>query len=165
MTTLAEDDALFSFTLYGQSGTDRLQPLSLNTCPEVNGSARSYTGQWFPGFAGLGGASIIMNAQTQAQIHYIYDDSGESRWLVAQDIENPEPTNPEMPFLQFSGFCSTCPTIPTSYEPVGMLERSFSSETEGSWTLDYLLLPPLSGSVQRTDQTLKLTQSLVCEQP
>ena len=163
VTTLAENDALFSFTLFGESGTDRLQPLSLNTCPQVNGSTRSFTGQWFPGFAGLGGASIIMNDRTQAQIHYIYDDSGESRWLVAQDIENPEPTNPEMPFLQFSGFCSTCPTEPTSYEPVGMLERSFINEIQGTWTLDYLLLPPLSGSVERMDQTIKLTQTLECE--
>jgi hypothetical protein len=46
---------------------------------------------------------------------------------------------------------------------VGVLERSFSSETEGDWTLDYLFAPPLSGSAERTDQIVKLTETLPCE--
>jgi len=162
VTMLAEDDALFTFTLFGESGTDRMQPLSARTCPQVDGSQRSYTGIWYRGVAGLGGASVVVNAQTQAQIHYLFDDAGEPRWLVAQDLAQPEPTNPELPMLQFRGYCAVCEGAPPTSEPMGVLTRDFSSETAGSWTLDYLFREPLSGSVQRTDQIVKLTTTLDC---
>ncbi|NNK38778.1 MAG: S8 family serine peptidase, partial [Xanthomonadales bacterium] len=162
VTNLAENDQLFSFTLFGESGTDRLQPLGIPTCPQVNGSVQSYNGQWFRGVPGLGGASIHMNSVTQAQVHFVYDDHGEARWLVAQDLENPEPTNPSMPLLQFTGFCAVCETVPRSFATVGLLERQFASENDGMWTLDYLFNPPLSGSVQRQDSIVKLTATIAC---
>jgi len=46
---------------------------------------------------------------------------------------------------------------------VGVLERSFNSETAGSWNLDYLFEAPLSGSVDRTDSIIKLTDILDCQ--
>ncbi|MDT8321401.1 MAG: hypothetical protein RQ826_12825, partial [Xanthomonadales bacterium] len=162
VTQLAENDQLFSFTLFGQSGTERMQPLSAQTCPLVGGLSRSYTGLWFRGVDGLGGASVLMNAQTQAQIHYLFDDAGEPRWLFAQDLVDPEPTNATMPILQFSGFCAVCDQTDVSSTPVGLLQRDLSSETTGSWTLDYIVEPPLEGSVDRTDQIVKLTGTLDC---
>ena len=39
----------------------------------------------------------------------------------------------------------------------------FDTETTGSWTLDYLFKSPLSGSVKRTDQIIKLTDELDCQ--
>jgi hypothetical protein len=162
VTTLAEKDQLFSFRLYGESGTDRMQPLGIPTCPSVNGSDRSYNGHWYRGSPGLGGASIHMNSVTQFQVHYIYDDVGMPRWLVGQDVENPEPTNVTIPLLQTSGFCAVC-SGETSFETVGTVDRHFDSESEGDWTLDYLLLPPLSASVQRMDQSYKLTADTECQ--
>jgi len=163
VTTLAEDDSMFSYTIFGQSGSERMQPLSPQTCPDVDGAERSYTGLWYRGIDGLGGASVLVSALTQAQIHYLFDGSGMPRWLVAQDLVNPEPTNPELPMLQFSGFCAVCGSAPVAFRTVGMLERSFTDETNGSWTLDYLMEAPLSGSVQRTDSIIKLTDTLACE--
>jgi subtilisin family serine protease len=163
VTMLAENDAMFSFTLYGESGTERMMPLSALTCPEIDGSEKSLTALWFRGIDGLGGASILMNSATQAQIHYFFDAVGMPRWLFAQDIDEPAPTNPEIPMLQFSGYCAVCSKAAVSSQPVGVLERSFSSETEGSWTLDYLFASPLSGSVERTDQIVKLTDTITCE--
>ena len=163
ITSLTENDAMFSYTLFGQSGTERMQPISALTCPQIGGSARSYTGLWFRGVDGLGGASILVNADTQAQIHYLFDDSGRPRWLYAQDVVNPEPTNSELPMLQFSGYCAVCEASSVSSETVGVLERSFDSESTGSWTLDYLFNSPLSGSVKRTDQIVKLTDELDCQ--
>ena len=46
---------------------------------------------------------------------------------------------------------------------VGLLERSFSDENNGSWKLDYVMEPPLSGSVERTDAIIKLTDTLECQ--
>ena len=163
ITSLTENDAMFSYTLFGQSGTERMQPISALTCPQIGGSARSYTGLWFRGVDGLGGASILVNSDTQAQIHYLFDDSGRPRWLYAQDVVNSEPTNSELPMLQFSGYCAVCDASSVSSENVGVLERSFDSESTGSWTLDYLFKSPLSGSVKRTDQIVKLTDELDCQ--
>ncbi|MCH8058644.1 MAG: hypothetical protein IIB78_12330, partial [Proteobacteria bacterium] len=163
VTLLAENDAMFSFTLYGESGTERMIPLSALTCPEIDGSKKSYTALWYRGIDGLGGASIIVNSSTQAQIHYLFDALGLPRWLFAQDLDEPAPTNPEMPMLQFSGYCAVCAQANVASQTVGVLARSFSSETTGSWTLDYLFASPLSGSVERTDQIVKLTNTIPCE--
>ena len=154
---------MFSYTLFGQSGTDRMQPLSPRTCPEVDGAERSYTGLWYRGIDGLGGASVLVSALTQAQIHYLFDAFGIPRWLVAQDLVNPEPTNAEMPMLQFTGFCAVCNSAPVSFRTVGGVKRTFTDESTGSWTLDYLMEAPLSGSAQRTDEIVKLTDRLACE--
>ena len=161
ITALAEDDQLFTFTLFGQSGTDRMQPSAAQTCPQVDGSERSYTGLWYRGVDGLGGASVVVNANNQAQIHYLFDDSGRPRWLFAGE-EGLPPNAPEIPMLQFTGYCALCDGLEPTSEPAGVLSREFSSETAGSWMLDYLFQPPLSGSVERTDQIIKLTDTLDC---
>ena len=163
VTMLAGNDALFSFTLFGESGTERMQPLSANTCPQVNGLDGSYTGLWYRGVDGLGGASVLMNATTQAQIHYLFDGVGAPRWLVAQDRDGGGRGESDLPMLQFSGYCAVCSAAPVSFDTMGMLERSFDSENAGSWTLDYLFEPPLTGDVQRTDQIVKLTGTLDCD--
>jgi hypothetical protein len=163
VTLLSENDAMFSFTLYGESGTERMVPLSALTCPEIDGSKKSYTALWYRGSDGLGGASVLVNSLTQAQIHYLFDALGLPRWLFVQDLDEPAPTNPEMPMLQFSGYCAVCSEAAVASQTVGVLARSFSSETAGSWTLDYLFEPPLSGSVERTDQIVKLTHTIPCE--
>ena len=162
VTTLAEDDALFTYTLFGESGSERMQPLSPLTCPEIGGVQRSQTGLWYRGVDGLGGASVLVSALTQAQIHYLFDALGLPRWIFAQDLANPEPTNAELPMLQFSGHCAVCTAAPVSFRTVGLVERTFTDENNGSWTLDYVLQAPLSGSVQRTDQITKLTDTLEC---
>jgi subtilisin family serine protease len=165
VTTLADDDALFTFTLFGQSGTDRTQPIAALTCPQIDGLPRSYTGLWYRGVSGLGGASVVVNDTTQAQIHYLFDDSGMPRWLVAQEPDAAgSPTASELPMLQFSGFCAVCPAtqLPDPLE-MGVLTREFASDTSGSWTFDFLFQPPLSGSVQRTDAIVKLTDTLECQ--
>ncbi|MBT8053730.1 MAG: S8 family serine peptidase [Gammaproteobacteria bacterium] len=163
VTTLAENDQMFSYTLYGESGTERMQPISPPTCPQINGSDQSYTGLWYRGVDGLGGASILVNASTQSQIHYLFDAAGVPRWLVAQDIVNPQPTNSEMPMLQFNGYCAVCTPTGLSSQTVGVLARSFDGEASGSWTLDYVFESPISGSVQRTDPIIKLTDSINCQ--
>ena len=104
-----------------------------------------------------------MNSSTQSQIHYLFDDMGMPRWLYAQDVVNPEPTNSEIPMLQFSGYCAVCDKGTVSSQTVGVLERSFDSETSGSWTLDYMFGAPLSGSVERTDSIIKLTDEMECQ--
>jgi subtilisin family serine protease len=161
VTNLGEKDQMFSYMLFGKSGSERMLPISSLSCPRVGGSETSYSGLWYPGFDGLGGASVLVNAETQSQIHYLFDDTGSPRWLAAAQLEI-SPTATELPLLQFSGYCAVCEATDVTSHEVGVLERAFLSETEGSWTLDYLLKEPLSGSVERTDSIMKLTDRMEC---
>jgi subtilisin family serine protease len=163
ITNLNPSDAMFSFTLHGLSGTDRMMPSSALTCPDVGGTEKSYTGLWFRGVEGLGGASILMNASIQSQIHYLFDSTGRPRWLLAHDASSPGPAEPNMPMLQYTGYCAVCATGTVSTEEVGVVSRSFSTENAGSWTLDYLFEAPLGGSVERTDSIVKITDTMACE--
>ena len=161
VTILAEDDVLFSTTLFGESATDRMIPISPGTCPQVGGSPASYTGIWYRGVDGLGGASVEVNANNQAQVHFLFVDNGDPRWLLGAA----EASSETMGLLQFSGYCSVCAGSPADVEStsVGLLERTFDSNTTGSWTLDYVFEPPLGGSVTRTDSIIKLTNDVQCQ--
>ena len=163
LTLLASDDAMFSYTLFGESGTERMMKQSRLTCPQPDGTPASYTGHWFRGSPGLGGATVLMNESVQAQAHYLFDAYGNPRWLFAQDPEVNDPNAPTIPFLQFRGFCAVCEYVQPTYSIVGTIDRSFTSESAGSWTFDFVFDPPLTGSVQRTDSIVKLSHRTGCE--
>ena len=158
VTMLSREDAMFSYTLFGKSGSERMMPISPLTCPQ---SGDSYTGIWYRGVDGLGGASVLVNDRTQTQIHYLYDDSGLPRWLYAQDLDGNDSAS--FPILQFNGYCAVCDPAEVAAVEVGTLGRTFESETSGSWTLDYSFDAPPLGSAKRTDQVVKITQRLDCQ--
>ncbi|WP_191621407.1 S8 family serine peptidase [Marinihelvus fidelis] len=160
ITVLDTHDQVFSWTLYGQSGTDRMEALARG-CPTVGGSEQSISGSWYRGTAGLGGASVLVDGNNQGHIHYLFDDSGEPRWLTASGTADAG----EMSLLQFEGYCASCAgnTAEISFSEVGTLMADFFSEDEGTWTLNYLFESPLSGNVDRTDVVEKLTNPVSCE--
>jgi hypothetical protein len=162
ISILEEGRQVFSWMLFGESGFDTMQPLSDNTCPMIGNSRKSYSGIFYRGLDGLGGGSVLVNSTAQAQIHYIYGDNGSPNWMIAADDENQSPTAETLPMLQFSGFCPTC-TGSVSNDEVGTVTRTFTNESEGSWTLDYMLMPPLSGDVMRTEDIFKLTDRFQCK--
>jgi hypothetical protein len=162
ITTVSKDDVIFTWQLFGLSGSDRMNPLSSpNTCPAPGGAEQSYTGIWFRGVDGLGGASVLVNSVAQGYIHYLYDASGSPRWLLATAAD-PAPDGKQIPLVQYKGFCPNCVGSVTEQE-VGVLTAGLDAATSGSWTLDYLLADPLSGDVNRTDSVVKLTQTLDCD--
>jgi hypothetical protein len=168
VTNLEENEAMFSFTLFGESGTDKMQALSDLKCPDIDGEKPSYTGIWYKGSDGTGGASVLVNDERQAQIHYLFDAAGMPRWLFAQNEENPEPTHNELPMLQFRGYCAVCDPGEVSAldEPSGVMTRSFSSETEGNWRLTYMLQEPLEGAREDSEAgegIVKLTDTFACQ--
>ena len=104
----------------------------------------------------------MVNKTSQAFVHYIYDESGRPIWLIGA----PEPqssTNPEAGLLQFGGFCAVCSEKDITVETVGLFTRTLIDENNMDWNLNYLLVPPLSGSVDRSDSTMKLTTPVACE--
>jgi hypothetical protein len=164
ITMLDEYDQVFSFTLFGQSGSDRMMPNDGPgplTCPQIGGQPRSYRGLWFNGLEGLGGASVLVNSGSQAQIHYLFGGNGEPFWVLAADGQSP--TSEQFPILQFRGFCAVCEQGQVTTEPVGTLTRAFTDETSGSWTLFYDLNSPLAGTVNRTESIVRITDQLPCQ--
>jgi len=159
VTTLGENDLIFSFVLFGENGSDRMFSLTSPSCPTVDGSKKSYDGLWSKTEIGLGGASGFANETSQAFVHYIYDDSGSPVWLTAAAAD--EAT--EMSFLQWTGYCVVCTGSEPTHETAGVFSRDFADEYNLTWTLDYVLNSSLSGSIKRTDITEKLTVDQVCE--
>jgi len=162
ITQLAEEDAIFSFVLFGKDGSDRERPSLPPICPSVSGTELSYNGLWSRTAEGVGGATVVVNKTSQAFVHYIYDDQGRPVWLIGV----PEPqnaTNRESSLLQFKGFCAVCSASEITIDTVGLFTRDFTSEVSMTWNLDYILKQPLDGSIDRSDDTVKLTAPIACQ--
>ena len=141
---------------------DRMVPTSPPLCPTVNDVKTSYTGLWSRPAVGVGGSSVMVNEATQGYLHYIYDGAGQPVWLLGANVNDGLP-QAEIPLLQFSGYCAVCSgDAPTSQE-VGLLTLEYSDDATASWNLDYVLAAPLGGSVDRSDDVIKLTTPLVCQ--
>ena len=103
---------------------------------------------------------MVVNGSSQGYVHYLYDSLGRPVWLNGADGSDPDAR--EISLLQWSGFCAVCTGPAPTFETVGMFTRDYASETSMTWNLDYVLNSPLSGSVNRTDDTGKITTPLVC---
>lgn len=162
VTTVGEEDEIFSFLLFGKNGSDRMQPSSAPVCPLIDNVERSYTGIWSRPAAGVGGASTLVNGVSQAYVHYIYDSQGDPRWLIASP-DPQSPTTEDMPLNQYRGYCAVCSDTGVTSGTVGTFNRVFSDESNVTWTLNYMLSSPLSGTIDRTDEAAKLTVPLACQ--
>jgi len=153
LTALAEDDYIFSFTLFGEEGSDRIINKFIEpNCPLEDEVLKSYYGVWSRPNVGVGGATVVVNEGSEGYVHYIYDGDGNPVWL--QGSAN---------MRQWSGFCPTCTGPTPTKQPVGPFTRNFVDETNMNWILDYTLLAPLQGTVNRTDDTNKLTARIDCQ--
>lgn len=158
VTMLDAGDAIMSWTLFGVSGSDRAEPLS-RSCPESVSPVQSFTGLWYRGTDGLGGASIVANRTSQAHIHYLYDGNGQPRWVLAAGSF----ADSILPMTQFSGFCPTCTGNVTS-QVVGSIGVSYADNATGEWDLDVDFVSPASGSIIRNDDIVRLSNTLSCVQ-
>jgi len=162
VTTLSAQDNVFSFVLFGEEGTDRMYPTSPPLCPTVNDVKMSYTGMWSRPNVGVGGASALANQVSQGYLHYIYDAAGRPIWLLGANDANGLP-HAETPLLQYSGYCAVCSGPDPTNQEVGVFTLDYADEGNAIWNLNYILAPPLSGSIDRTDITAKLTVPLICQ--
>lgn len=160
VTVIAEFDHVFSFVLFGEEGSDIMVSNSQpSTCPMVEGTPKSYSGLWSRPNVGVGGGSVLVNSSAQGYIQFVYDAGGNPAWLQGSGLLE----RTEMNLRQWTGFCPVCTGDTPDKVPVGVFSREYASETEMTWTLSYTLLPPLSGTIDRTDVVEKLTVPQVCE--
>jgi subtilisin family serine protease len=161
MTMLGDNDSIFSWNLFGESGSERMGIITgadTNPCPTIATQPTSISGFWGKAQAGLGGASVLYIDAVHAEIHYLYDDSGNPVWIQADRASGDELT-----LAQFEGFCPTCAETGVSSRDVGVLSHGFTSDAAGNWTLDYLLESPLSGDIDRNDTVIKLSDVRACD--
>ena len=110
----------------------------------------------------MGGATALVLDASQAFVHYIYDDNGNPRWMIASvNPQSASATN--LRLFQYTGYCAVCADTGVVNDDVGQFTRNFSSESSVNWTLNYSLNTPLSGSINRSDAASKLTAPLVCQ--
>jgi subtilisin family serine protease len=161
VSSLAEGDSIFSWTLFGESGSERMGIVTgadTNPCPSIGGQATSISGFWGKAQAGLGGASVLLTNAAHAEIHYLYSDSGLPFWLQATGA-----SGDDLVMSQFTGNCPSCASSPVSSEDVGVLGFNFVGESAGNWTLNYMLKPPLSGDINRNDAVVKISDVRACD--
>lgn len=156
MTFISNTEVIYSYSLLGIVGSDRMVPLSPNTCPTISGSKKSYHGTWGKQVVGLGGATGSVFDSSQSHIHYLFDGMGKPRFLLASAAA----TATSMAIAQFNAYCATCPETPVQVNDVGTFTRNFVTESTGSWTFNY---QAWSQTVNRTDQIVKISDPLQCE--
>jgi len=162
VTTLAEQDNVFSFVLFGEEGSDRMFPSSPPICSIVNNVQQSYTGSWSRDAVGVGGSSIMANEAFQGYLHYIYDAKGKPVWLLGAGTVAGLP-HAEIVLTQYSGYCAACSGSTPTNSTVGVFTLDYADEDSATWNLNYMLNSPLSGMVNRTDDASKLTVPIACQ--
>src|SRR5207249_2992993 len=85
----------------------------------------------------------------QQDTFYLYDALGQPRW-VAGGVNAVSGSN-TLAMSQLSGFCPLCNWVAAVPTPVGTLTASFASPTQGHYTTQINLAPPLAGSWNRLD--------------
>jgi len=163
VTFIANNRLVYSYVLLGQSGFDGMHPNSMNTCPNGGGGSKSYTGHWYRGVPGLGGSTVLSYLDAEAQVHYIFDASGEPRWIFAAHDNEPEIIDGVLQLLQFKGFCAVCTPAAISFQNIGDITFAFGAEDSGDWTLNFDLQSPLMQNISRVDSVVKLSDTLTCE--
>ncbi|MFT7564341.1 MAG: subtilisin family serine protease [Bacteroidia bacterium] len=161
VSSLAGGDSVFSWTLFGESGSERMGIITgvdTNPCPSIGGQATSVSGLWGKAVPGLGGASVLLTSGLHAEIHYMYDSMGNPVWLQAAGV-----SGSGLAMSQFSGDCPTCAATAVSSQSVGVLDFDFMSTSAASWNLDYTLMPPLLSDIDRTDAVIKLSDVRACD--
>jgi len=162
LTFTGPQEAILSYDLLGDSGSEQLGTIAQLNCPQRNGQLLNVTGHWTPRTAGGGGTALLVNENNQAYVFYFFDQQGQQRWLLANSPDN-FTTNAEASARQFRGYCPTCAPTTTGQDIVGTITHSFGNDDEGQQIVNVNLAQPLNGSVQLNRALFKLTDTNVCQ--
>ena len=133
-------NAQLSWVINGVQGSEPFQFFVTSSQPTTS----DYTGIWFePGKPGYG-ASISTQGNTEFIVVYFYDEQGLPRWgLGVNETSSSTYTTVD----QFTdGFCPGCDKKIPVTKTLGTVAREFNSQSAGTWSIDFVLIDPLSGS-------------------
>ncbi len=161
VTILNEGELIYSYDLLGESGSELMSFLVNTTCPVTSGGVLNVNGVWDIPPVGQGGVSMAVTQTAQGYLRYFFDDFGQARWVSAR-ADGSFAQNPAGTVFQASGFCPLCPPVPTSIAVVGAYGHAFSSDAQGTHTIDFTLRPPLSGGLDESVAISKLSDAVEC---
>ncbi|MDX1571503.1 MAG: hypothetical protein R3200_13550, partial [Xanthomonadales bacterium] len=114
--------ARMDWRLGERSGSHRIEPLIVGDAP----IAEDRTGYWYeadrPGY----GMSISTQADWVLSVFLFYNDSGEPRWVWADNIESDDPER--LQALAFTGRCPGCERRAVTGTEAGSLTLRFRAE-------------------------------------
>ena len=161
LTPIATNEFMFTWTLEGQSGSERFVGLARNgACPQFNGVTTNFTGAWYaPTLSGYG-MDVLSLPEQQFNTFYFYDDLGLARWGVGSSL--PFATNSTMTFNQNTGFCPNCAVAPITAQTLGTIDIDYASSSNGNLSTNLVLKAPLSGTWSYSRPMSRLTGSSAC---
>ncbi len=160
LTPIGATDAIFSWHLFGQRGSERFAQLSGTDCVSLGSSSVGLSGQWFPPAQPGYGVDVVAQPDLQFDAFYLYDALGQPRWLVGSS----GPFAPSMTIAmnQVSGFCPLCAFVQTVLNPVGNLNIAFNDASSGTFSTNITLAPPLAGTWNVNQPIARLTGTASC---
>ena len=144
ITPIGADDLIFSWRMFGLTGSEHFARLSGTACVSLNGAQVGLTGQWYAPTQSGYGMDVVTQPNLQFDAFYLYDAMGDPHWLGGS-VDPFTPTT-TLTMNQISGFCPSCAYVKTNPQPAGTLTTTFTSPTAGSYATNITLLPPLSGT-------------------
>jgi subtilisin family serine protease len=159
LTATATDRLMFSWHLYGQTGSEAMQLLAAPQCVDAGGNV-NLNGEWYPpAQPGYGFDALALPSQ-QFDAFYLYDDTGNPRWVVGSN--GPFAASSSVPMVQSTGFCPLCAYAPYTTQPAGDFTVKYSNATQGHLTTAITLNAPLSGAWNIDQPIARLTGSATC---
>jgi len=159
LTATSADHLMFSWHLYGQTGSEAMQLLAAPECVSAGGNV-NLNGEWYPqAQPGYGFDALVLPSQ-QFDAFYMYDDTGNPRWVVGSN--GPFAASSTVPMVQSTGFCPLCAYVPYTTQPAGDFTVKYSNATQGHLTTAITLSAPLSGAWNIDQPIMRLTGSPTC---
>lgn len=164
LVTLTFGDAdrfQFAWRLAGESGAEPMVAVASSACTAIGGIATDVGGPWYPPAHPGYGYSIAVFPQTELQVAYLYDASGNPRWLLGQGT----PGDAGFSLVQYAGFCPLCQAAAVAGSNVGTVTRRYGGAASANHAVLADFASPLTGAWRVDDATVKLTDGRVCAAP
>ncbi|HZW51757.1 MAG TPA: hypothetical protein VFF05_07845, partial [Rudaea sp.] len=103
ITPISATDVMYSWHLYGTSGSEHFTLIGTPQCLPFNGSQSDFTGQWYaPAQSGYG-MDVFAQTGFQNDTFYFYDSLGQPHWADG-NISSFGPSA-TVTLMQYTGFC------------------------------------------------------------
>lgn len=160
ITPINANDYMFSWHLYGATGSEHFTLIGPNVCVPFNGAQGDFTGQWYaPAQSGYG-MDVLALPELQNDTFYFYDSLGQPRWADGNVATFGAHANVSL--MQYSGFCPSCSYAAVATKTIGNLKIDYSDVLSGRYSTDLTLQPPLSGTWKIDQPISRLTGKTTC---
>ena len=156
----SDSSFLFSWTLDGVVGSERMQIIDQLGCPTVSSAPLRVSGHWFsPKLSGFGYSLYVANA-VENYVAYLYDSSGSPRWVIADAA--PFALGRSLGAKMYMGACPTCSYVTPSSTAAGTLVPTYADGALSNVSLVVNFPQPLSGSWSVNLPTSPVSDRIAC---